>query len=241
MPHGARLQPAARGQGRRPQQTCQVEASGKFRSSIPAATPPRRHKTSSDRFAGNGIARTCWLIPRRLRRLAANAASARTASRRCRTRPNTLRPCSIRTAVPRSRSGRSRRAGCPHPTRHRINYKTADNPFRPAVDSLPCRRAPDARAPPARVFWFPNIPTPDHGLELATPIISAPPNRDLTITPHVYPMSLPAVEAQISRADAKRRISLVRQLTYGPAAATNSTTIIPVDRNIRGSVPTMAG
>ena len=88
------------------------------------------------------------------------------------------------------------------PVRHRISYQGATlNLFGMPVIGLPGLSHPDGRQGGGSGFLVPEISqSKRNGFELSVPYyLRFGPNRDATITPHVYTDVLPMLEARISR------------------------------------------
>ena len=129
------------------------------------------------------------------------------------------------------------------PVKHRISYK-------------------DARLTMfgATILWLPGLSHPDgsgggggtgllvpdfrysrtNGLEAAMPYyLQLGPNRDLTVTPHVYSEVLPALEGQYRALTASGAYQISGMITEGsrlPATTTGSSSTVTSDRGVRGYV-----
>ena len=126
------------------------------------------------------------------------------------------------------------------PIRHRISYHDARlNLFGLPLLWLPGLSHPDGTEGGGSGLLMPDARlSRTNGLELAAPYyIQIAPNRDLTITPHIYSEVLPAIEAQYRQLTTRGAYSLGGFLTYGSRLpATNDPAITPVEstRDIRG-------
>lgn len=104
------------------------------------------------------------------------------------------------------------------PIRRRISYKNA----RLDLFGLPLIWLPGLSHPDGSEGGGPGLLMPDfqysrvNGFEIATPYyVQLAPNRDLTITPHVYSEVLPALEAEYRQLTGRGAYRLKGMITYG--------------------------
>ncbi len=128
------------------------------------------------------------------------------------------------------------------PVRHRIYYKDAElSLFGVPVLWLPALSHPDGSGGGGVGLLVPNFQfSHSNGAEVALPYyLLLAPNRDLTITPHVYTGVLPAIEAQYRSLSALGAYQVSGMLTYGsrlPVSAGKTTPSGDSDRGIRGYI-----
>jgi len=127
------------------------------------------------------------------------------------------------------------------PVRHRISYQGATlNLFGMALVGLPGLSHPDGTQGGGTGFLVPEMRySRRNGLELSAPYyLRFAPNRDLTITPHVFTGVLPMLEAEYRQLTSRGAFQAHGYLTYGsrlqldplaPAAAST-------DKGIRGYI-----
>ena len=127
-----------------------------------------------------------------------------------------------------------------NPKRHRIYYKDAElSLFGATVLWLPDFSHPDGSGGGGGGLLVPDIQfSHTNGLELGLPYyLLLAPNRDVTITPHVYTNVLPALEVQYRQLTSLGAFQVSVFLTYGsrlPASLGQSTTTGDQDRGPRG-------
>ena len=120
------------------------------------------------------------------------------------------------------------------PVTDRISYKGA----RFSLLGIPLIPLPNFSHPDGSGSSAGGLLVPDfrfsrtNGLELALPYyLSLAPNRDLTITPHLYTKALPAIEGRYRHLDEIGAFQVGGILTYGTR---NSVNTLDPDRGIRG-------
>ncbi|WP_380877785.1 LPS-assembly protein LptD [Sphingomonas sp. DBB INV C78] len=125
------------------------------------------------------------------------------------------------------------------PVRHRISYDNARlTLFGVPLLWLPGLSHPDSSEGGGSGLLMPQVRiSKTNGFELATPYyVQLAPNRDLTLTPHVFTEVLPAIEAQYRELNSLGAFSVGGYLTYGKR---QPATVIPDDdaptsKDIRG-------
>jgi len=127
------------------------------------------------------------------------------------------------------------------PVKHRISYDGARISFLGApLIWLPGLSHPDGSAGGGSGLLLPNIQySRVNGAELALPYyFQLAPNRDLTITPHLYTEVLPAIEAQYRALTGHGAWQATGMLTYSSrfAATTAATPAPDTNRDVRGYV-----
>ena len=126
------------------------------------------------------------------------------------------------------------------PKRHRIFYKDAElSLFGVPVMWMPTFSHPDGSGGGGWGLLVPDIQlSHTNGFEVGLPYyLLLAPNRDLTITPHVYTNVLPALEVDYRQLTSLGAYEISGFLTYGsrlPASVGQSTVIGNQDRGIRG-------
>lgn len=125
------------------------------------------------------------------------------------------------------------------PVRHRISYRDARfSLFGATILWLPGFSHPDGSGGGASGFLVPEVRYGrTNGLELALPYYQQiGPNRDLTITPHVYTEALPAIEARYRALTEAGAYQVGGMLTYGSRLPASAVTVTPGmrDRDLRG-------
>jgi LPS-assembly protein len=124
------------------------------------------------------------------------------------------------------------------PFKHRIRYEGASlRLLGTRIIALPFLSHPDGSATGGTGFLVPEIRLSNRtGLELAAPYFwKIAPNRDATITPHVYSDVLPMIEGQYRHLTGLGAFQLAGYLTYGSRLPIGSTTGIK-DEGIRAYV-----
>ena len=128
-----------------------------------------------------------------------------------------------------------------NPNKHRIYYTGARlSLFGAPLIPLPGLSHPDGSGAAGSGFLVPDIKySRTNGLELTAPLYFAlAPNRDLTLTPHVYSDVLPALEMQYRSLTGKGAYQIGGMITYGsrlPATVAGAAGISPASsRSIRG-------
>jgi LPS-assembly protein len=126
-----------------------------------------------------------------------------------------------------------------NPGKHRIYYTGARlSLFGAPLIPLPGLSHPDGSGAAGSGFLVPDIKySRTNGLEITAPLYFAiAPNRDLTLTPHIFSDVLPALEMEYRALNADGAYRLGGMITYGsrlPASATD-TTGMGSHRSIRG-------
>jgi LPS-assembly protein len=128
-----------------------------------------------------------------------------------------------------------------NPIKHRISYKDA----RLSILGLPILWLPGLSHPDGSQGGGSGLLVPDirysrvNGVELATPYyIQLAPNRDLTLTPHVYSEVLPALEGQYRALTSNGAYQVGGMITYGSRIPATLAGLAPAssNRDIRGYI-----
>lgn len=124
------------------------------------------------------------------------------------------------------------------PARRRIFYKDARlSLFGAPLLPLPGLSHPDGSGAPGSGFLVPEIRIGrTNGIELAVPLyLALAPNRDITITPHVYSKVLPALEAELRALTTSGSYRIRGMITHGSRLPPSVvTTGAPRNRGLRG-------
>lgn len=125
-----------------------------------------------------------------------------------------------------------------NPDKHRIYYKGAHlSLFGAPVLPLPGLSHPDGSGAPGSGFLVPDIRYGrTNGLEISAPFYMAlSPNRDLTLTPHLYSKVAPALQAEFRALTSSGAYRIGGMLTYGSRIPA-SQSLVPNrrDKDIRG-------
>ena len=125
------------------------------------------------------------------------------------------------------------------PSKHRIYYHGARlSLFGAPLIPLPGLSHPDGSGTAGSGFLVPDIKySRTNGLELTTPFyLALAPNRDLTLTPHVYSDVLPALEMEYRALSRNGAYRLGGMITYGSRLPASATGGRPSDKSIRGYI-----
>jgi len=125
------------------------------------------------------------------------------------------------------------------PARHRIYYKGARLSLLGApLVWLPGLSHPDGSGGSGSGLLVPNVGySRNNGFELATPYYFAfAPNRDLTLTPHLYSDVLPAIEAEYRALTSNGAYQIGGMITYGSRIPASSDATAGSDRDVRGYI-----
>ncbi len=127
------------------------------------------------------------------------------------------------------------------PSKHRISYEGARISLLGApILWLPGLSHPDGSGGGGSGLLLPNIQySRVNGFELALPYYTQfSPNRDLTITPHVYTKALPGIEAQFRALTDAGAWQATGMLTYGTRTSATTTTNPSAvsNRDVRGYI-----
>jgi LPS-assembly protein len=121
------------------------------------------------------------------------------------------------------------------PVKHRIQYQGATlHMFGVPIIGLPGLSHPDgSEGGGGSGLLVPNIKfSRSNGVELSAPYYwQIGPNRDLTVTPHVYSKVLPAIEAQYRQLTSIGAFQLGGFVTYGSRVPLDPTQPIPLESN----------
>ncbi len=123
------------------------------------------------------------------------------------------------------------------PGRHRISYKGATlHLFGLPLIALPGLSHPDGSGNGSTGLLMPEFRySRTNGFELATPVLwQIGPDRDLTLTPHVYSKVLPAIEGRYRQLTGSGAFQVSGYGTYSTRRTVVSTPIGPGDRDFRG-------
>jgi LPS-assembly protein len=125
------------------------------------------------------------------------------------------------------------------PVKHRISYRDARfSLFGATILWLPGFSHPDGSGGGASGLLVPDVRySRTNGLELALPYYQQlAPNRDLTITPHLYTDVLPALEAKYRALTGNGAYQVSGMITYGSRLPASAVAVTPgmSDRDIRG-------
>lgn len=124
------------------------------------------------------------------------------------------------------------------PARHRIYYKGARlSLFGAPLLPLPGLSHPDGSGAPGSGFLVPDIRVGrTNGVEISAPLyLALSPNRDITITPHLYSKVKPALEAELRALTSSGGYRLRGMITHGSRMPVNAiATAATRDRGIRG-------
>lgn len=125
------------------------------------------------------------------------------------------------------------------PAKHRIYYKGARISLLGApLIPLPGLSHPDGSGASGSGFLVPDLGySRANGFEVTTPLYFAlAPNRDLTLTPHIYSEVLPAIEGEYRALTGNGAYRFGGMLTYSARQPASTTGSIGSDRTIRGYV-----
>lgn len=125
------------------------------------------------------------------------------------------------------------------PNKHRISYDGARISFLGApIVWLPGLSHPDGSGGGGSGLLLPDIQYGRvNGFEFAVPYyFQLAPNRDLTITPHVYSKVLPAIEGQYRALTANGAWQAAGMLTYSPRSSATTGAPLSSNREVRGYV-----
>lgn len=125
------------------------------------------------------------------------------------------------------------------PVRHRISYQGASlNLLGLPVFALPGLSHPDGSQGGGSGLLVPEISqSRSNGFEIAVPYyIRFAPNRDATITPHVYSDVLPMLDVEYRQLTSRGAFQLRGYLTYGSRLPINAPVGTPADDGFRGYI-----
>lgn len=125
------------------------------------------------------------------------------------------------------------------PVRHRISYQGASlNLFGMPILALPGLSHPDGSQGGGSGLLVPEARyNRRNGLELSVPYyVRIAPNRDLTITPHIYSEVLPMLEGEYRQLNSLGAFQLRGYLTYGSRLPLNAPAGTPADDGVRAYI-----
>jgi LPS-assembly protein len=125
------------------------------------------------------------------------------------------------------------------PYQHRLRYQgAAFSVLGTRIAGLPFFSHPDGSAGGGTGFLVPDIKfNSRNGLELTAPYYwKIAPNRDATITPHVYTGVLPMLEGEYRQVTALGAFQLKGYVTYGDVTPLTTTVTLPTDERVRAYV-----
>jgi LPS-assembly protein len=125
------------------------------------------------------------------------------------------------------------------PYKHRIRYQGAAlDLLGTRIAALPFFSHPDGQGGGGTGFLVPDIKfNSRNGLELATPFYWKPgPNRDATLTPHIYSGVLPMLEGQYRQVTSLGAFQLNGYVTYGNPTLITGTTTTTLDERVRAYI-----